>query len=199
MATERKKRKPQPPEGKAHGHSAEPLPPDEADPAHSRWMEERQDMAEKQGEKPPKLTGEALVRAMVADEKLVRETNEAFDRHRAGDDSPGLFVRAGSIKAWLDDPSRPDPLKIPPLSPEEEVDTAHSRRMEERQDTAGKQGRKPPKLTGDALRQAVLADEELLAGTLDAWNRAEAGEPAYAVSAIAIKAWLNDPSRPRPI
>ena len=145
------------------------------------------------------LTGEALVRAMVADEKLVRETNEAFDRHRAGDDSPGIFVPAGAIKAWLDDPSRPDPLKIPPLSPDEEVDPAHSRRMEERQNMAEKQGRKPPQLTGDALRQAMLADEELIAGTLDAWNRAEAGEPAYAVSAIAIKAWLNDPSRPRPI
>ena len=149
--------------------------------------------------KPAPLTGEALVRAMVADEKLVRETNEAFDRHRAGDGPPDIFVSAGAIKAWLDDPSRPDPLKIPPLSPEEEVDPAHSRRMEERQDMAEKQGRKPPQLTGDALRQAMLADEELIAGTLDAWNRAEAGEPAYAVSAAAIKAWLNDPSRPRPI
>ena len=34
---------------------------------------------------PQPLTGEALVRAMVADEKLVRESNEAFDRLQAGD------------------------------------------------------------------------------------------------------------------
>lgn len=148
---------------------------------------------------PQPLTGEALVRAMVADEKLVRETNEAFDQMRAGDGPPGIFVPAGAIKAWLDDPSRPDPLTIPDLSPEEEVDPAHSHWMEERQDLAEKQGRKPPHLTGEALREAVLADDELLAGTLDAWDRAEAGEPAYVVTAVAIKAWLNDPSRPRPV
>ena len=35
--------------------------------------------------KPQPLTGEALVRAMVADEKLVKESNEAFDRMRAGE------------------------------------------------------------------------------------------------------------------
>ena len=34
---------------------------------------------------PQPLTGEALVRVMVADEKLVRESNEAFDRFRAGE------------------------------------------------------------------------------------------------------------------
>ncbi|MDE2837719.1 MAG: hypothetical protein OXL97_09490 [Chloroflexota bacterium] len=157
-------------------------------------------MASKRRKKTPQpLTGEALVRAMVADEKLVRETNEAMRQLREGDGPPAIYVRAGSIGAWLDDPSRPDPLKIPPLSPEEEVDPAYSRRMEERQDMAEKQGRKPPKLTGDALRQAMLADEELIAGTIDAWNRAEAGEPAYVVTPVAIKAWLNDPSRPRPI
>ena len=101
MATERKKRKPQPLKGEARVHSAEPLPPDEVDPAHSRQMEERKDMAEKQGKKPRDLTGEALVRAMVADEKLVRETNEAFDRHRAGDDSPAsLFARELSKPGW---------------------------------------------------------------------------------------------------
>ena len=34
---------------------------------------------------PQPLTGEALVRVMVADEKLVKESNEAFDRLRAGE------------------------------------------------------------------------------------------------------------------
>ena len=37
---------------------------------------------------PQPLAGEALVRAMVADEKLVKQTNEAFDRARAGE--PGI-------------------------------------------------------------------------------------------------------------
>lgn len=54
------------------------------------------------------LTGEALVCAMVADEKLVRETNEAFDRVRAGE--RGIVVSASDIKAWLDDPTRPRPI-----------------------------------------------------------------------------------------
>ena len=40
---------------------------------------------ERKKRKPQPLTGEALVRAMVADEKLVRESNEAFDRARAGE------------------------------------------------------------------------------------------------------------------
>ena len=56
----------------------------------------------------PKLVGEALIRAMVADAKLVAETNEAFDRAQAGE--PGILVRASDIKAWLDDPSRPRPI-----------------------------------------------------------------------------------------
>ncbi len=34
---------------------------------------------------PAPLTGEALAQAMVANKKLVRESNEAFDRLRAGE------------------------------------------------------------------------------------------------------------------
>ena len=46
-------------------------------------------MASKRKKKAPQpLTGEALVQAMVANEKLVKETNEAFDRARAGE--PGI-------------------------------------------------------------------------------------------------------------
>ena len=142
------------------------------------------------------LTGEALVRAMVADEKLVRETNEAFDRHRAGDDSPGIFVPAGAIKAWLDDPSRPDPLKIPPLSPDEEVDPAHSRRMDGAYTMASKRKKNiPAPLTGEALAQAMVANKKLVRESNEAFDRlraGEAGDSAYAVRAIAIKAWLND-------
>ena len=58
--------------------------------------------------RPQPLTGEDLVRAMVADEKLVRESNEAFDRLRAGE--RGVVVSADDIKAWLDDPTRPRPV-----------------------------------------------------------------------------------------
>ena len=57
---------------------------------------------------PQPLTGEALVRAMVADEKLVRESNEAFDRIKAGE--RGVVVSAADIEAWLDDPTRPRPV-----------------------------------------------------------------------------------------
>ena len=43
-------------------------------------------MASKRKKNTPRpLTGEDLVRAMVADERLVRESNEAFDRMRAGE------------------------------------------------------------------------------------------------------------------
>ena len=43
-------------------------------------------MASKRKNKTPQpLTGEALAQAMVANEKLVRESNEAFDRLRAGE------------------------------------------------------------------------------------------------------------------
>ncbi|MCY4583315.1 MAG: hypothetical protein OXE50_11050 [Chloroflexi bacterium] len=43
-------------------------------------------MASKRKKKAPQpLTGEALVRAMVANEKVVRESNKAFDRLRAGE------------------------------------------------------------------------------------------------------------------
>lgn len=108
MATERKKRKPQPLKGEARVHSAEPLPPDEVDPAHSRQMEERIDIAEKQGKKPRDLTGEALVRAMVADEELVRGTIEAAKEAREG--KPGKRVSASEIEAWLNDQSRPRPI-----------------------------------------------------------------------------------------
>ena len=58
--------------------------------------------------KPQPLTAEELVRIMVADEKLVRETNEAFDRFQAGE--RGVVVSADDIKAWLDDPTRPRPV-----------------------------------------------------------------------------------------
>lgn len=66
-------------------------------------------MATKRKKTTPKpLTGEALVRAMVSDEKLVRETNEAFDRYMAGE--RGTVVSAADIKAWLDDTTRPRPV-----------------------------------------------------------------------------------------
>ena len=58
--------------------------------------------------KPEPLTGEALVRAAVANEKLVAESNETFDRYMAGE--RGVIVSASDIKAWLDDPSRPRPV-----------------------------------------------------------------------------------------
>lgn len=63
---------------------------------------------ERKKRKPQPLTGEALARAMVADEKLVKETNEAFDRVQAGKRGP--VVSASDIKAWLDDPTRPRPV-----------------------------------------------------------------------------------------
>ena len=43
---------------------------------------------ERKKRKPKPLTGEALVRAMVKDEQLVKESNEAFDRMKAG--QPGI-------------------------------------------------------------------------------------------------------------
>ena len=60
--------------------------------------------------KPQPLTGEALVRAMVADEKLVRESNEAFDRMRAGfpgkrsngRSMPGDVYLSRGARAFLD-------------------------------------------------------------------------------------------------
>ena len=58
--------------------------------------------------KPEPLEGEALVRAMVADEKLVAETNEAWQEAREG--KPGKRVRVSDIEAWLNDPSRPRPI-----------------------------------------------------------------------------------------
>ena len=63
---------------------------------------------ERKKRKPEPLTGEALAHAMVADEKLVAESNEAFDRHQAGE--RGVVVSASDIKAWLDDPSRSRPV-----------------------------------------------------------------------------------------
>ncbi len=57
---------------------------------------------------PQPLTGEALVRAMVADEKLVRETNESMREAREG--KPGKPVSASEIEAWLNDQSRPRPI-----------------------------------------------------------------------------------------
>lgn len=66
-------------------------------------------MASKRKNRTPRpLTGEALVQAMVANEKLVRESNEAFDRIKAGE--RGVVVSASDIKAWLDDPTRPRPV-----------------------------------------------------------------------------------------
>ena len=108
MASKRKKKTPQPLTGENHvGAEQHPGLSDE-DLARSRQMEERIDMAEKQGKRPRKLTAEELVRIMVADEKLVRETNEAFDRFQAGE--RGVVVSADDIKAWLDDPTRPRPV-----------------------------------------------------------------------------------------
>ena len=63
---------------------------------------------ERKKRKPQPLTGEALVRAMVADEKLVRETNEAMREAREG--KPGKRVTASEIEAWLNDQSRPRPI-----------------------------------------------------------------------------------------
>ena len=66
-------------------------------------------MASKQRNRTPEpLTGEALIRAMVADERLVRETNEAMREAREG--KPGKRVSVSSIEAWLDDQSRPRPV-----------------------------------------------------------------------------------------
>ncbi len=108
MASKRKKKTPQPLTGENHvGAEQHPGLSDE-DLARSREMEERIDMAEKQGKKPRKLTAEELVRVMVADEKLVRETNEAMREAREG--KPGKRVSAGEIEAWLNDQSRPRPI-----------------------------------------------------------------------------------------
>ena len=66
-------------------------------------------MASKQrNRKPEPLTGEALIHTMVADERLVRETNEAMREAREG--KPGKRVSVSSIEAWLDDQSRPRPV-----------------------------------------------------------------------------------------
>lgn len=78
-------------------------------------------------------------------------------------------------------------------------DLARSRQMEERIDMAENQGKKPRDLTGDALRQAMLADEELVRGTIEAAKEAREGKPGKLVTASEIEAWLNDQSRPRPI
>lgn len=78
-------------------------------------------------------------------------------------------------------------------------DLARLRQMEERIDMAEKQGKKPRELTGDALRQAMLADEELVRGTVEAAKEAREGKPGKLVTASEIEAWLNDQSRPRPI
>lgn len=59
--------------------------------------------------KPEPLTGEALVRAAVANEKLVAESNAAFDRFMAGERR--IVISASDLKAWLDDPSRPPPYR----------------------------------------------------------------------------------------
>ena len=108
MATERKKRKPQPLTGEAIVRAEQYPGLSDEDLARSREMEERIDMAEKQGKKPRELTAEELVRIMVADEKLVRETNEAMREAREG--KPGKRVTASEIEAWLNDQSRPRPI-----------------------------------------------------------------------------------------
>ena len=54
--------------------------------------------AEPKKRKPQTLEGEALVRAMVTNKKLVAETNEAFDRARAGE----LGIRWEDVKRELD-------------------------------------------------------------------------------------------------
>ena len=108
MASKRKKKTPQPLTGEALVQAEQYPEPRDEDLARSRQMEERIDMAEKQDKKPRKLTGEELVEAMLANEELVRETNEAFDRISAGE--RGTVVSASDIKAWLDDPTRPRPV-----------------------------------------------------------------------------------------
>ncbi len=66
-------------------------------------------MASKRRKNTPRpLTGEDLVRAMVADEKAVEMANGALDRFQAGE--RGFVVSADDIKAWLDDPTRPRPV-----------------------------------------------------------------------------------------
>ena len=80
-----------------------------------------------------------------------------------------------------------------------EVDLAYSRQMEERVDMAEKQGKKPRELTGEALVRAMMADEELVRGTIEAVQEAREGKPGKRVSASEIEAWLNDQSRPRPV
>lgn len=108
MASKRKKRIPQPLTGETLVRAERYPEPSDEDLARSRQMEERIDMAEKQGKKPRALTGEALVRAMVADEELVRGTIEAAKEAREG--KPGKRVSASEIEAWLNDQSRPRPI-----------------------------------------------------------------------------------------
>ena len=107
MASKRKKRTPQPLTG-ALVQAEQSLGSREVDLAYSRQMEERVDMAEKQGRKPRELTGEALVRAMMANEELVRGTIAAVQEAREG--KPGKRVSASEIEAWLNDQSRPRPV-----------------------------------------------------------------------------------------
>ena len=59
--------------------------------------------------------------------------------------------------------------------------------------------RKSQPLTGEALVRAMLADEGLVRGTIEAAKEAREGKPGKLVTASEIDAWLNDQSRPRPI
>ena len=108
MASKRKKRPPQLLTGEAPVRAEQYPGTSDEDLVHSRQMEERVEMAEKQGKKPRELTGEALARAMVADEDLVRGTIEAAKDAREG--NSGKRVSASEIEAWLSDPSRPRPI-----------------------------------------------------------------------------------------
>ena len=108
MASKRKKDKPQPMTEETLVRAEQYRGLSDEDVARSRQMEARIDTAEKQGKKPRELKGEALVRAMVANEKLVRETNEAMREAREG--KPGKRLSASDIEAWLDDPFRPRPI-----------------------------------------------------------------------------------------
>lgn len=80
-----------------------------------------------------------------------------------------------------------------------EEELARSRQMEERIEKAEKQGKEPRDLTGEALVRAMVADGELVRGTIEAAKEAREGKPGKRVTASEIEAWLNDQSRPRPI
>ncbi len=58
---------------------------------------------------PEPLEGEALVRAIMADKKLVAEALEAQRRADAGESS-GVLVRASDIRDWVNGKRRKRPV-----------------------------------------------------------------------------------------